>query len=79
MMSKARCQYWEKAEAYANGDAEMIELTDVPCGRCSECRRAASDGLLASGELAALYSDEEYDLLLRTMTEEQFNGGQEAK
>jgi len=78
-MSKTRCKYWEKAEAYANGDAEIVELTDVPCGLCAECRRAASDGVLSAGDFDVMYSDIEVDLLLRAANEEPFNGGQEAK
>ena len=42
----SECRYWRLSDAFANGDAEMLEMTEVPCTRCIRCRQASSDGVL---------------------------------
>lgn len=47
---RSECKYWAMSDAFADGDADILELTEVPCCQCSRCRQAASDGVLMAFE-----------------------------
>ena len=50
-MATSECKYWRLSDAFANGDADSMEVAaEVPCCRCVRCRQAASDGILMAFE-----------------------------